>query len=198
MAGLKTSEAAAQLFERFGRKVGLSLIGPAGQMLMNIAGICNTDPEGRPSRLNARGAVGAVMGSKRLLAVVWNETAPQHLNAHDQSLWKSAGRTYLTELRSQPATSERYPQFGTAATLEVVNKFGVLPVRNFSRGQDPRSDEISGLRMREINEQRGGETTHSCMTGCAIQCSNVFVDAAGKEVASSMEFETNGLFGSNL
>lgn len=198
LAGLRTTEASARLFERFGKKVGLSLIGPAGQMLMNIAGICNTDPELRPSRLNARGGVGAVMGSKRLLAIVWNEPGYRPVRALDEALWKSSGKAYTAELRSQPVTAERYPKFGTAAVLEIVNKFGGLPIRNFSRGQDPQSDQISGVRMREIILERGGVTTHSCMTGCAIQCSNVYVDRDGQELASSMEFETNGLLGANL
>lgn len=198
LAGQGATATASQLFERFGKKVGLSLIGPAGQMMMNIAGIGNTDPEGRPGRMNARGGVGAVMGSKRLLAVIWNETSYSAVPSLDSGLWKSAGKDYATELRTQPSTGERFPKFGTAGTLEVVNKLGGLPIRNFRSGQDSRSDQISGLRMREIILERGGKTTHSCMTGCAIQCSNVFVDKAGNEMASSMEFETNGLLGSNL
>lgn len=198
LAGQGSTATAAKLLERFGKKVGISLIGPAGQMLMNIAGIGNTDPEGRPGRMNARGGVGAVMGSKRLLAIVWNETSYTAVPSLDAALWKSSAKDYTTELRTQPATAERFPKFGTAGTLEVVNKLGGLPVRNFSSGQDARADEISGLRMREIILERGGQTTHSCMTGCAIQCSNVFVDKAGNETASSMEFETNGLLGSNL
>lgn len=197
-ADLLTPELASRLFDRFGKKVGLSLIGPTGQRLMNLAGICNTDPELRPSRLNARGGVGAVMGSKGLLAIIWNEPGYQAVKALDDALWKSAGRAYLTELRSQPATAERFPKFGTAGTLEVVNRLGGLPIRNFSRGQDAATESITGLRMREVILERGGLTTHSCMTGCAIQCSNVYVDKDGNEMASSMEFETNGLMGANL
>lgn len=198
LAGQGTYATAGRLFDQFGKKVALTLIGPAGQMLMNIAGICNTDPELRPSRLNARGGVGAVMGSKRLLAIVWDEPGYKPVKALDEELWKNAGKAYVTELRTQPVTAERYPKYGTAAVLEIVNKFGGLPIRNFSRGQDPQSDRISGVRMREVILERGGQPTHSCMTGCAIQCSNVYVDRDGSEVASSMEFETNGLLGSNL
>jgi aldehyde:ferredoxin oxidoreductase len=35
------------------------------------------------------------------------------------------------------------------------------------------------------------------MPGCVIQCSNVYHDAAGKEVVSPVEYETLGLLGSN-
>jgi len=44
---------------------------------------------------------------------------------------------------------------------------------------------------------RGGEPTHACMPGCLIECSNIYVDAAGKELVSPLEYETLGLLGSN-
>ncbi|HYF91004.1 MAG TPA: aldehyde ferredoxin oxidoreductase N-terminal domain-containing protein [Symbiobacteriaceae bacterium] len=197
-AGMGAYETAAKLFARYGAKVALSLIGTTGQRLMNLAGICNTDPESRPSRLNARGGPGAVMGSKKLLAVVWNEPGSHPIKALDDAMWKDAAKVYLNEVRTQPGTSQRFPQFGTAAVLETCNKLGGLPIRGFRVGQDPATEAISGIRMAEVIKERGGETTHSCMTGCAIQCSNVFVDKQGKEIASSMEFETNDLLGANL
>jgi aldehyde:ferredoxin oxidoreductase len=198
LVGMGTYEAAKHLFEQYDKKAALQLIGPPGERLQNLAGICNTDPEGRPSRLNARGGLGAVMGSKRVKAIVYLDCGYKPVKAQDDELWKAAGKAYTKELRTQPATAQRYPQFGTAGTLELVNKVGGLPIRNFSRGQDPLTDKISGIQMRETILQRGGHTTHSCMTGCAIQCSNVYVDQQGAEMASSMEFETNGLLGSNL
>ncbi|BDG59186.1 aldehyde ferredoxin oxidoreductase C-terminal domain-containing protein [Caldinitratiruptor microaerophilus] len=198
LLGLGTFETARRLFDRFGKKAALMVLGPAGEQMMNIAGICNTDVEGRPSRLCARGGLGAVMGSKRLKAIVMPDCGWKPPVPVDESLWKIASKAYIKELRTQPATSVRYPQFGTAATLELVNKLGGLPIRNFRYGQDPRTDAISGFRMREIILKRGGRPTHSCMTGCAIQCSNVYTDEEGNEIASSMEFETNGLLGANL
>src|SRR5262249_48592768 len=48
-----------------------------------------------------------------------------------------------------------------------------------------------------LNTSRGGDQTHACMPGCVIQCSNVYHDAAGKEVVSPVEYETLGLLGSN-
>lgn len=60
--GLGLFEKARQLFERFGPKVGMTLIGRAGERLQFSAGITNTDPDGEPSRYNGRGGLGAVMG----------------------------------------------------------------------------------------------------------------------------------------
>lgn len=54
--------------------------------------------------------------------------------------------------------------------------------------------------MRELLLQRGGEaeTTHACMPGCTIRCSNVYADENGKTIVSPLEYETVGLLGPNL
>ncbi|MFZ5817927.1 MAG: aldehyde ferredoxin oxidoreductase C-terminal domain-containing protein [Bacillota bacterium] len=198
LVGLGTYETASHLFERFGRKAALAVIGPAGEQRLNVAGISNTDPEGRPSRICARGGMGAVMGSKGLKAVVVLDPGPNSTpEMADLPRWRESGKPYLQELRTSPAIA-RYREIGTAGTLEFVNKLGGLPIRNFSRGQDPATEAITGMRMAELIRERGGLNSHSCMTGCTIQCSNVWVDPAGREVASSMEFETNTLLGANL
>lgn len=198
LVGLGTYAAAERLLDRFGPKAALALIGPAGEMRMNVAGIANTDPEGRPSRIAARGGLGAVMGAKGLKALVVTDpgvnVAPEMA---DQALWRESSKPYLKELRTSPAIA-RYRNYGTAATLELVNKLGGLPIRNFSRGQDAAAEAITGLNMAAAIKERGGLPSHSCMTGCAIQCSNTWADPTGKEVASAMEFETNTLLGANL
>src|SRR3954451_12114613 len=63
-------EAGAMLQAKYGKKIGFALCGPVGEYEGLIAGIAFTDKDGRPSRLSARGGVGAVMGSKKVKAVV--------------------------------------------------------------------------------------------------------------------------------
>ncbi len=55
------------LKQRHGKKASIANIGPAGETLSRISGICNDH-----GRLAARSGVGAVMGSKNLKAVVVN------------------------------------------------------------------------------------------------------------------------------
>ena len=201
LVGMPNRAAADRLRERFAApKLSFSLCGPAGEMLMNIAGIEHNDVQGRPSRIAARGGVGAVMGSKKLKAIVVLPDVKVPIMMDDADLWKDAFKAYHKALLANPSTADRYPKYGTAATLEVVNKFGGLPTKNFSRGQYEHADDISGVKMREVILERGGDglPTHACMTGCVIRCSNVFADKNGKEVVSSMEYETNSLCGSNL
>jgi aldehyde:ferredoxin oxidoreductase len=54
--------------------------------------------------------------------------------------------------------------------------------------------------MRDLIEIRGGvgTPTEACMSGCVIQCSNIFPDEAGNLAAAPVEFETIGLCGANI
>jgi aldehyde:ferredoxin oxidoreductase len=56
---------------------------------------------------------------------------------------------------------------------------------------------MGGDYISQLNRSRGGIHTHACMPGCVIQCSNVYVDAEGKEMVSPVEYETLGLLGTN-
>src|SRR5438477_4157307 len=63
-------EAQAMLHARYGKKVTIGLCGPVGEYQGLLAGISFSDKDGRPARLSARGGVGAVMGSKKVKAIV--------------------------------------------------------------------------------------------------------------------------------
>src|SRR2546426_268188 len=63
-------EANRMLLARYGKKVATALCGPVGEYQGLIAGIAFTDKDLRPSRLAARGGVGAVLGSKKVKAIV--------------------------------------------------------------------------------------------------------------------------------
>jgi aldehyde:ferredoxin oxidoreductase len=83
--------------------------------------------------------------------------------------------------------------------LENTNAMGILPTRNFSTGYHDQGGKIGGEALHRLITSRGGagETTHACMPGCVIRCSNVFPDENGVEVVSPLEYETIGLLGAN-
>ena len=58
------------LHKKYGKKVTIALCGPVGEYQGLIAGIAFSDKDGRPARLSARGGVGAVMGAKKVKAIV--------------------------------------------------------------------------------------------------------------------------------
>jgi len=196
--GKGNNEAAALLFERYGKKISFALCGPVGEYLGLMAGISFADTDGRPSRLAARGGVGAVMGSKKVKAIVADiDKMPTF---HDRKKVMGAIREYGKRL-SKDAAIDSFKRVGTAAMGDFTNRIGGLPVRNFSAGRLVETSQgpfkLGGDYIRELNMSRGGNPSHACMPGCMIECSNVYVDEKGRELVSPLEYESIGLMGSN-
>ena len=195
--GLGNNEVASRLFERYGRKISYAICGPVGEYLGLVAGIAFADTDGRPSRLAARGGVGAVMGVKRVKVIVIDQHKMPTF--HDRKKVMGAVREYGVKLGKEAAI-DSFKKFGTAAVGDFTNHVGGLPVRNFTAGQltpDKAAFKLGGTHIRERNLARGGQTAHPCMPGCMIECSNVYADENGKEMVSPLEYETLGLVGSN-
>ncbi len=199
LAGMGVYQTAGRLLERYGEKVAIALIGPGGERRLAAAGIQNIDKDATPSRINARGGLGAVMGAKGLKAIVIDCEAGQKPAIADIHAWRQARKEFNKALMAHPQTTI-YADYGTAAMTKMCNGFGALPTRNFSSGEFEGADRISGEFMRQLLLNRGGasETTHACMAGCTIRCSNVFGGPDGEEIVSPVEYETIGLMGSNL
>lgn len=195
-AGLGTFETADRLFEKYGKKTALSICGPVGEYLGLLAGISFTDTDRRPSRIAARGGVGAVMGSKKVKAIVLDMVKMPPF--HDRKKVIGGIRTYAKKLQENEVI-ETYNKIGTMAMADYINHVGGLPVNNFSTGRQttPEDFKMGGEYIRDLNVSRGGKHTHACMPGCVIQCSNVYVDDDGNEIASPVEYETLGLLGTN-
>jgi aldehyde:ferredoxin oxidoreductase len=193
-------EAQDMLHARYGKKVTIGLCGPVGEYQGLLAGIAFSDKDGRPARLSARGGVGAVMGSKKVKAIVCDlDRIPPFQEAKKVN---AAIKDYAKMLQADSMVTNFYAKIGTMGMADLQNTLGGLPVRNFSAGQlvDVASGEkfkMGGEYISQLNVSRGGDHTHACMPGCVIQCSNVYHDAAGKEVVSPVEYETLGLLGTN-
>ena len=195
--GLGNFEAAERLHEKYGKKVSLALCGPVGEYQGLLAGISISDSDRRPSRLAARGGVGAVMGVKKVKAIVAELDRMPVL--HDRKKVISAVKEYGRMIKADELTAV-YRDVGTASMADFTNYIGALPVRNFSSGQQVGTGErmrMGGDFIRELQLSRGGQTAHACMPGCMIECSNVYVDKDGTEIASPVEYETLGLMGTN-
>lgn len=197
--GLGVYAAAAVLRNRFGPRCAIMLIGPAGEMKLLASGISNLDKDGVPSRINARGGVGAVMGSKHIKAIIIDAEKGQKPDIHDRKAFKAAQFTYNKALLEHPQISI-YRDYGTDGVASMANGFAALPVRGFSQGQFDIFDQIGPDHLREELLSRGGTSnpTHACMPGCLIQCSNIYGDRTGKPVVSPLEYETIALMGANL
>jgi aldehyde:ferredoxin oxidoreductase len=199
LVGLGVYETAPKLIEKYGDKVAIALIGPGGEMRMKAAGIQNLDKDRVPSRIAARGGLGAVMGSKRLKAIVFDRAGGQKPSIFDPEAFKVAQKDYTKAVMEHPQ-SITYRDYGTAAMTQMTQHFAALPVRNFSLGTFEQVENISGEALRYFTLERGkpSDPSHACMAGCTIKCSNIFGGEDGKVIVSPLEYETIGLMGSNL
>jgi len=199
LVGLGVYECTRKIIEKYGEKVAVALIGKGGELQLTSAGIQNLDKENVPSRIAARGGLGAVMGSKKIKAIVIDANGGQKPPIAHPEEYRSAQKLFTKALMDAPQTSV-YRDYGTAAMARMTYGFGALPTRNFSSGQFENVETISGEYMRDVILKRGGdgEPTHACMPGCTIRCSNNFPDSNGESLVSPLEYETIGLMGSNL
>lgn len=184
---------AGLLHEKYGNKVSLALCGPVGEYGGLIAGIGMSDTDRRPTRLAARGGVGAVMGSKKIKAIV----CERHKIPMFQDRKKVVrGIREYGNMLNEDSLVKAFKDYGTAMVTDLTNHIGGLPVNNFTSGRlvdtDKETLKMGGTFIREQNMSRGGQTAHACMPGCMIECSNVYADAEGNEVVSPVEYETLG------
>ncbi|MHB0886003.1 MAG: aldehyde ferredoxin oxidoreductase C-terminal domain-containing protein [Bacillota bacterium] len=197
--GLGNFDLARKLFADFGKDYSLVTVGQAGERGLGAAAIAVTDADGRPSRMAARGGLGAVMGAKGLKAVLISRKGRNKPVPADRAAFQDARRKFHQTVAGSERT-EVLARYGTASTVMLTNRLGGLPTRNFSAGSFEGAEALSGERLLEVITARGGQgtPTHACMEGCVIRCSNCFAGPDGREVVSPIEYETLGMMGSNL
>jgi len=119
--GLDAITTEVELKERHGKKASVACIGQAGENLSYMAGICN-----EYGRLAARSGLGAVMGSKKLKAVV--VLASRNILAGDDADVRSLVRTTIDEFGPIAAFFRGFGTTGITATSAVT---GDSPVKNW-------------------------------------------------------------------
>lgn len=166
------------------KRVASLVIGTAGENLVRYANIASG------SRFLGRGGLGAVMGVKRLKAVVASgsggKVAPADPEGFDRA--KSRATAYINH---NPMTSRLYRSFGTCANVRPNQEARILPVHNFRAGSHQQADRLSGQALAEAH----GAGHHTCRP-CTILCGHRGRFADG--VMSMPEYETVGLLGASL
>jgi len=178
------------LSTRFGKGFEAACIGPAGEKLVRYAAI---QTSGVHSRMAARAGLGAVMGAKRLKAVVAG--GDQKVSLADPEGFLAFWREFSKQV---PATfdAKDMRDNGTAGTARYCDLVGDLPVRNWTGRRFPGIDGISAEALKAINVRR-----YYC-GGCLVGCGRT-VDIPDGPFATSgpvggPEYETIAMLGSNL
>jgi aldehyde:ferredoxin oxidoreductase len=166
---------------------GVSSIGPAGENLCKFACI-NSDLY----RQAGRGGVGAVMGSKRLKAIVVKGT--KGVDLHDRKKLVALNReNYQRSRKSQVAQARM--KYGTPLTLNITHAGGILPTKNFQFGTwDKALEKIDSVGVYKST------ISHKACLSCFTHCSMITRASGGKYKGSEVEgpeYETLGMFGSN-
>lgn len=187
--GMGNYEAIKVLQAKYGSKVGVAIIGPAGEMRLTAANISFADPDGN-IRSAGRGGLGAVMGSKKVKAIVIDDTGATSVPIANPDAFKAAAKVFAKSLVDHPVTGQGLTRFGTNILVNILNEAGGLPTENFRYGRNDWANDIGGETMTATMEARGGKPSHGCHAGCVIRCSQHYVDKEGKYVTSGFEYET--------
>lgn len=195
--GMNNYQLGDELRKSFGSDISVASIGLAGEREYLNASIQFTDLDGHPSRAAARGGLGALMGSKRIKAIIIKQGKNSAWSYADKDSFLAANRDYVKGILAHPFSGGGLPALGTALLVNVTNEMGILPTHNFRRGRWEHAEEISGEQIAELQAKRGGKMSHACHRGCVIKCSQVYNDDNDDYLTSGFEYETIGLFGAN-
>lgn len=184
--GMMSEKIDEVLREKHGPKSSVLNIGPAGEKKVLMAAIMNDK-----DRAAGRSGVGAVMGSKKLKAIVV-KTSRTKLDGivADEDALKEATRRAMEVLKANPVTSTGLRQLGTAILVNIINNVGSLPTKNWQESYYEKADEISGETLAEKYLVKA-----SACHRCPIACGRV-VNVNGK-ITGGPEYEPLWAYGAN-
>ena len=190
--GMLAIDCEDRMKEQLGKKISVALIGPGGENLSYMAGVCN-----ERGRLAARSGVGAVMGSKLLKAVVVKPTKKI------MSQNKEVLQTVRASLNGfQGGLKQFFSTFGTTGLLNTSAVSGDSPVKNW--GGVGTIDLVGDFDMANLNGPVMNENMdkkYACWH-CPVACGAESVDGSDRgEFAfphhtHRPEYETGAAFGS--
>ena len=169
-------------------KYRTALIGPAGENLVKFSAITFDG-----HRHAGRGGTGAVMGSKNLKAIIIKGT--QKISIHDPDGFKNKTNEVLKQIQENNFVPKRR-KYGTPYWVDVINKEGFIPTKNYQEGYFENANDINAQTMQNRIVDKGG----ACFN-CVIACWNKSSIKNGPFKGISLvgpEYETIALMGSNL
>lgn len=167
------------LKETHGNNKAVLSIGPAGENLLNFA--C----AGSENRQAGRGGIGAVMGSKKLKAIICSGS--KDLSVPDMPRFMALIKKLMFEDTLSNTNSWVYLT-GTPMIVDMSNASGILPTRNY---QDGTFDQASNINSGKV---QGLKPDKKACFACALGCGN-YVRFKGGGVEGP-EYETLALAGS--
>jgi len=169
-------------------KVKTAVIGPAGENLVKFSAITFDG-----HRHAGRGGTGAVMGSKNLKAITIKGTQKIPIDKPEE--FKTKTKEVLRRIQENDFVPKRR-KYGTPYWVDLINKEGFIPTKNYQEGNFEHADNINAETMQKTIVDKGG----ACYN-CVIACWNKSSIKSGPFKGVSLvgpEYETIALMGSNL
>ena len=185
--GMTVNEVSEALRAQTEPEAEVACIGPAGENLSLIAAIMND-----LGRAAGRTGVGAVMGSKKLKAVVVVGSGTVHVARPAE--FKDAVMVARAAIAANPVGGAGLKAFGTDVLVNILNEVGSLPTRNFQEAYFPTADKIGGETLSATLLQRP-KGCFSCTISCGRATKITNPEYAG--VGEGPEYETAWGFGAD-
>ena len=184
--GHDTYETGRMLSGEIESRAKVAAIGQAGENGVLFASIVFDPPI---SRLAARGGIGAVMGAKRLKAVVVCGDPDRKLSMAQPDALK---RLLRSDKRAIRDNAVGLTNFGTSGGVEAVEMYGDLPIKNWQLGAwKEGARKISGQAMQPQMLDR-----HYACYACPIRCGKIYKHEKRDLYGHGPEYETIGTLGS--
>ncbi len=174
-----------QLKAKHGEEASVLNIGPAGEKKVLLAAIMNDK-----DRAAGRSGVGAVMGSKKLKAIVVKASRKNLDIIADVDALKVATKNAMEKIRENGVTGSGLRALGTAVLVNIVNNVGSLPTKNWQESYYDKAEDISGEALAEKYLVKP-----SACARCPIACGRV-VNINGK-IAGGPEYEPLWAYGAD-
>lgn len=217
-AGIGVYNLISKIWKDYPSKPGIIGCGIAGQRLSKAAGVFGNNVENTdPGRYAGRGGLGSVFGSKRVVAVISDDTGGKKPEPKDKNRFEEGRKKLVDALDAHPVTGKLkddngnpfggLKNYGTNILQNIINESGALPTRNFREGRFEHAAKISGEAVHELvdktrkkfGEKAEGNYAHPCHPGCLMACSNaVPYENTGKLHVSPLEYESAWALGSDL
>lgn len=139
LRGKDTWETKAAIAEELGlkeRELSVACIGPAGENLVKLAAICSDD-----GHVAGHNGTGAVMGSKRLKAIV-AARGKSNVPVSDRSKLSSAAQALFEGAKLNDFMGQKISDWGTLFPHEDVESTGILPINNYTTNIFPDREAI--------------------------------------------------------
>lgn len=185
LLGMKSEAIDDFLKERHGKDFSVLNIGPAGEKQVLLAAIMNDK-----DRAAGRSGVGAVMGSKKLKAIVVRATRKKLDNIADLDALREATKNAMEIIKANPVTGSGLRELGTAVLVNIINNIGAFPTNNWQGSYAEYGDDISGETLAEKYLVKPG----ACHL-CPIACGRIV--KVGDKAVGGPEYEPIWAYGGN-